>query len=164
MNHNWLDQFDLAVRNSLPGFALVCLVLASAIPLPVLSLPTPDLVLVGVYVVAARRGDLFPLWLAFAIGVFQDLVGSTPLGMHALIYVLVHGLASTQQRFLATFSLFWGCFALVAAFAATVSWLTVAAYYGAWLSMEPVAGQAVASIVLFPPVAVTMISVGRLLR
>ncbi|MBM3485223.1 MAG: rod shape-determining protein MreD [Alphaproteobacteria bacterium] len=123
----FLQRLDRTARNCTPIALCVTLVLMSTLPL---GLPgywriAPNLVLVVVFYWAIFRPDLLPLSVAFGIGLFQDVLAGTPLGLHALILVTVHHVVSNQQRFFIgkSFLVVWWAFTMIAAGAAALMWL-----------------------------------------
>ena len=73
---------------------------------------------------AVFRPDLQPPFALFLVGVLQDILAATPLGMTALSLMIVHGLAVSQRRaFLGKpFVLAWFGFVLIHALAAFLVW------------------------------------------
>ncbi len=85
----------------LPGVLTLLLVLMGAVPIgaPLLGPVLPAFGLVAVFVFSIYRPDLMPHWLAFLVGLVQDLVIGGPLGLNALLLLSVQGLCSSQRRF-----------------------------------------------------------------
>ncbi|MFQ5974593.1 MAG: rod shape-determining protein MreD, partial [Alphaproteobacteria bacterium] len=67
--------------------ALLILMAALPLPLPFYGVAAPWLPLMGVYYWAILRPDLMPRSAVFAIGLFQDALMGTPLGLSAVIYL-----------------------------------------------------------------------------
>lgn len=141
----------------LPGLLTLLLVLMGTVPIgaPLLGPVLPAFGLVAVFVFAIHRPDLMPHWLAFAIGLIQDLVIGGPLGLNALLLLTVQGLCSSQRRFLAgrPFWLMWLGFALVSLPAAVSQWLIACVYLTALLPFRDSLMQATVTLALFPIVA-----------
>src|SRR5262249_19168190 len=74
---------------------------------------------------AIYRPDLFPASLAFAVGLIQDALMGTPVGLNALLLLSVHGVVGTQRRFFQgkTFVVVWSAFTMIAFGAAFVGWI-----------------------------------------
>jgi rod shape-determining protein MreD len=141
----------------LPGLLTLLLVLIGAVPIgaPLIGPVLPAFGLVAVFVFAIHRPDLMPHWLAFLIGVIQDLVIGGPLGLNALLLLSVQGICSSQRRFLAgrPFWLVWLGFALIALPAAVAQWLIACAYLTALVPIRDSLMQATVTLALFPIVA-----------
>lgn len=133
------------------------LVLMGAVPIgaPLLGPVLPAFGLVAVFVFSIYRPDLMPHWLAFLVGLVQDLVIGGPLGLNALLLLSVQGLCSSQRRFLAgrPFWLVWLGFSLVSLPAAVIQWLIACAYLVALLPFRDSLMQATVTLALFPLVA-----------
>ena len=85
-----LHRLDQNARRLLP--TLISFILGLAVVLPV-GLPhwgelAPPLLLISVFYWATVRPDLMPPTAAFVLGLFQDLLTHSPLGIGALIMVL----------------------------------------------------------------------------
>ena len=87
----------------------------------------PLLPLIAVYHWAIYRPRLLPASAVFVIGVLQDTLTGTPIGVNALVFIGVYGVVLSQRRFFAgkSFAVVWLGFAVVAAGAALSSWILV---------------------------------------
>jgi rod shape-determining protein MreD len=136
-----LQRMDMTARNLLPlGFALVAL-LVGAVPLylPGYGAVAPNLALLVVFYWAVYRPDLFPPAVAFAVGLIQDALMGTPLGLNALVLLSVHGVVVTQRRFFQgkSFAVIWWAFSIIAFGAAFLGWLLIMALNGALIDPLP---------------------------
>jgi len=168
-------QGDFSVKNiertarlSLPFFALLALFMlnVTALPLPsAMGGLKPQLVLMFVYYWAIYRPTLVPPVLCFALGLLMDILAGLPLGMNALILLVVQWLVKDQRRFLMgqPYITIWAVFGLIAGLAASVQW----ALYGMarlhWAELMPLALGVTASLFLFPFVTMLLIAVHRVL-
>lgn len=150
----FLHRLDRTARNITPIVLCITLVLMSTLPL---GLPgywriAPNLVLVAVFYWAIFRPDLLPLSVAFGIGLFQDVLAGTALGLHALILVVVHHVVSSQQRFFVgkSFLVVWWAFTLIAAGAAALMWLVTMALSVAFVDPLPAVFQFVLTVAACP--------------
>lgn len=147
-------RVEQSVRNCTPVFLTLALVFIGLAPFPAPGYVqvTPMLTLVSVYYWSIYRPDLLPLAATFCIGLMQDVLTGTPLGMSALVLLLVQGAVVAQRRFFLgkTFVVVWCCFMLVAPAAAVVSWLLASLYH--WTIMEPrlLLFQHVVTILIYP--------------
>jgi rod shape-determining protein MreD len=122
-----LQRLDRSARHLTPMLVCLALVVASALPmnLPGYGRVAPNLALIAVFYWAIFRPDLVPLSGAFAVGLFQDILGGTALGLQALVLVIVHHAVASQQRFFAgkSFLVVWWAFAMTAMAAGVVVWI-----------------------------------------
>lgn len=159
------QRLDLAGRSLAPAAVTVMLVLLGMVPLyiPGYERVVPALALMSVYYWAIHRPDLVRPSAAFAIGLLQDLLSGTPLGMTALVLVLCHWVVMSQRAFFLanSFALLWTGFAFIVLGAAFVEWL---AYSILSLRLVPFLAplfQAVLTLALFPVFAWLFIRVHR---
>lgn len=154
MKHSIWVRMDTWVRHMVPISVTLLLLLLTAIPthMPGFAGVAPVLPLMGVYYWAIYRPDLLPAWAAFLVGVLYDILAGTPLGVHALVLLLVQGVAAGQRRFFLgkSFMVAWWAFGLLAAGSAGLSWILVAILAGQILDPRPVLFQYVLTLGLFP--------------
>ena len=147
-------RLERGARNCTPVVLTLTLVFVSMVPVPVPGyIPvTPMLTLVAVYYWSIYRPDLLPLVATFGLGLVQDILTGTPLGMSALVLLLVQGAVVAQRRFFLgkTFIVVWWCFMLVAPAAAAVSWLVACLYHWTIVSPRPLLFQNVITILIYP--------------
>ena len=147
-------RMDTWVRHLVPFGVTMALLLLTAIPthLPGLSGIVPMLPLMGVYYWAIYRPDLLPAWVAFVIGLLYDIICGTPLGVNALVLLVVQGVAAGQRRFFLgkSFLVAWWAFGLLAAGAAGATCLLVTALYGRALDASPLLFEYLLTMGLFP--------------
>ncbi|MHA1598109.1 MAG: rod shape-determining protein MreD [Alphaproteobacteria bacterium] len=129
MRPQLLNRFDRIARHLTPFGLSLSLVLISILPLhvPGGARIMPLLVLMSLYHWAVHRPHLMPAYAVFFIGLMQDILGGIPLGINALIYLLVYGVVVSQRRFLVAKSFFviWLGFAVIAAGASVLGWVLI---------------------------------------
>ena len=145
----WIGYWRLAV----PGVTTLGLALAMTAPL-LLPVPVmPQLALLGVFVWSAFQPGLMPPWLAFAIGLFADLLYGQPLGLDATLFTLT---ALFVRRFEARFGhhahdFDWGMAGAVAlAHAVLVWWLM--AFAGQPIPLPPQLWQVLTTAAAYPAI------------
>ena len=148
-----IGMFERVWSGALPSLIIGIFILGMTAPSPIHSALMPDFVLMLIFVTAAFRIEAFPVWLCFLLGLMADLLGSTPPGMQALTFVLVHGFASSQRRHLVLVQFLWGGFLLAAGATMLFRWALLSAYHTAWLDLEPLLVNAVISVIVFPVVS-----------
>ena len=149
-----LPRVGLFLRSILPAVVTLAAVLLVALPVgvPFFAVVTPFLPLMAVYYWSIYRPDLLPPAAVFAIGVLQDILTGSPVGLVALVLLLVQALAVSQRRILLgqAFLVEWSGFLLVAAGAALVSWLLASGYNVAVVPPAPFVTQALLTAALYP--------------
>ena len=97
----WI-KLDNFARSLAPGLITLLLILLSVMPtkIPGWSHIAPALVLMSVYYWAIYRPDLLPLPAVFALGLIQDVLAGTPIGINAFTLLVAYGLVVSQRRFI----------------------------------------------------------------
>jgi rod shape-determining protein MreD len=147
-------RMDAWMRQFVPFGITLVLLLLTAVPtrLPGFASIAPILPMMGVYYWAIYRPDLLPAWAAFVIGLLYDIVAGTPLGVNALVLLLVQGTAASQRRFFLakSFLVSWWAFALLAGGATGLSWLLITLLSARAIEPSPVLFQYLMTLGLFP--------------
>jgi rod shape-determining protein MreD len=142
------------LRLLLPGLVTFVAVLLTVLPLgiPFAAVVTPFLSLMAVYYWSIYRPDLLPPAAVFVLGVLQDILTGGPVGLLALVLLLVQALAVSQRRILLgqAFSVEWAGLLLIAAGAGAVSWALACTYYLALVPPMPFVIQAGITAALYP--------------
>ncbi len=129
MTPNILQRVDGTARRFVPIGLTLALMLFAMTPtyIPGLSHVTPMYALMAVYFWSIYRPDLLSYGAVFAIALLEDLLAGTPLGSSALILLLCQRIVLHQQKFFNAkpFALIWLAFALLAAVAALLRWVSV---------------------------------------
>ena len=112
-------------------------------------------VLIAVFHWSVHRPALMPVQAAFVIGLLQDLLLGSPLGIGALIYVLVRGSAGWMGRLAAGrgFVGLWLVFALAAAAAFVLRYVIMVAWHGQLIAPIPALLQWLVTVGVYPLVA-----------
>ncbi len=150
-------RLDALARRLTPFALTLVLVVVGAVPLhiPGFARVAPLLPLMAVYHWAIYRPRLLPAFAVFLIGLLQDTVGGTPIGVNALVFVGVYGVVLSQRRFFAgkSFAVVWLGFAVIAAGAALLSWILVSALNVALVAPRAVVFQYLVTLGVFPLLA-----------
>ena len=150
-------RMDLLARQLTPSMLTLALVIINAVPLhvPGLSRIAPMLPLMAIYHWAIFRPRLLPAWVVFLIGLLQDILGGTPVGVNALVFLAVYGAVLSQKRFFMgkSFAILWLGFALIAAGAMAISWAAVSLLSVGLVEPQTVIFQYLLTLGLFPAVA-----------
>jgi rod shape-determining protein MreD len=139
---------------AVPLALTMLLLMAFALPVavPVFGMVAPSVGLLSVYYWSLYRPDLMTPGTAFLIGLFADLLGGGPLGLTALVLVLVQWFAVSQRPSLygKSYAVGWLGLAVLSAVAAGAYWIAASAVYLRLLDPGPVAVQATVSILTYP--------------
>jgi rod shape-determining protein MreD len=149
-----VQRIDRSARQLAPFLSSVILVMFSALPvyLPGYGQVAVDVGLMTVFYWAIYRPDLFPVIAAFVLGLWQDILVGSPIGLHALILLLANWAIVSQRTFFQgkSFAVIWWCFSLVALASALVSWILVCALNTTLVSPMAVLSQAALTVGIFP--------------
>ena len=147
-------RFGIRPRLLTPAALTLAAVLVSVVPggLSISPEATPFFALMAVHHWGIYRPELLPAPVVFALGLAQDGLTGGPLGLFALVLVIVHSLVSTQRRvFLErTFLVEWFGFAFVVVGATLACWLISCVYFAALVDPRPVALQGILTFVAYP--------------
>lgn len=147
-------RFEMAFRGLIPVLMTLMLVLLAVVPLriPEFAPITPALTVIAVYYWGIYRPDLTPMAAIFALGIVQDTLAGTPLGLTSLVLIVVQAVVVSQRRFFhgKTFLVEWWGFMLVAPGAALLSWVLASLYFGVLVAPRPLGFQLLLTIALYP--------------
>lgn len=159
------QRLDKTGRNLAPFAVTVMLALVGLVPVPAPGFApvAPFLTAIAIYYWAIHRPDLMRPGTAFLIGLLQDLLTGGPLGVNALVLVLIHWTVMNQRRVLmaSSFGMMWVGFALVMLGVACVQWLAFSSLNATVLPFKPALFQALLTMAMFPAVAWILIRVHR---
>ena len=157
MNQTAWTRLDLIARSLFPFALTLLLVMAAMVPLrvPDLSPIVPSLAIVAIYYWVIYRPDLMPGWAVFLLGLVQDLLGGGPIGVHALVFLLLVAAVGAQRRFLATgsFALVWVVFLPVAAVSFFLIWALFCLNLGMLIDSRSVLFQYLTTVAVYPCLA-----------
>lgn len=165
MRQSVAQRLDLWGRHATPMALTTLLAIASVVPIgiPGYSAVVPAYTAMATFYWAVFRPDLQPAPALFLIGVLQDILAATPLGMTALGLLIVHALAISQRRaFLAKpFFLAWLGFVAIQALVSALQWVLASALQARVIGPEPAMFQYLMTVMLFPVVAWMFVRVHR---
>jgi rod shape-determining protein MreD len=148
------QRLDLWARQLTPFGLTIVLVILSVVPLhvPGFARIAPLLALMAVYHWLVFYPSLLPAYAVFAIGLLQDCLAGTALGVNAIVLLATYGIVLSQRRFLVKKSFFvvWFGFAIVAALAMSVSWALVSAFSVTLIDAEALIFQYLLTLGVYP--------------
>lgn len=123
-----------------------------AMPVPVLGGVEVPFLLIAIYYWAMYRPALIPAWLLFCSGIVVDLISAVPLGLNAVIYVIMGWVISRKRRFLMaqSFRNIWLIFGISALVMMSARWLLFSATSMTIVSYQPVIYSVLSAMILFP--------------
>jgi rod shape-determining protein MreD len=159
--------FDVWGRRSTPVLTTLALVLLSLIPFSIPGLPmvAPAGPLIAVFYWSVYRPDLLPAVAVFLIGIVQDVLTGSPLGVSSLVYLFVFGATLSQRRALLgkPFVLAWAVLLVIGVGAGAIAWLFNSVLLVQLVPAKPLLFQTIATIALFPCFAWGLVRVHRYL-
>ena len=125
----------------------------------------PLFLLMAIYYWAIFRPTLIPPVMAFAWGILFDMLAGLPVGMNALLFLIIQWVVRDQRLFLMgqSFMTLWLGFAVTALAYGIIQWLLFAVFSLSLPDYRPAAGTIVLSIGLFPLVSFLLVVTHRLL-
>ncbi len=167
MKGSFWQRLDNVARRLVPLGLTLVLILFSVVPLhiPGYSSIVPMLALISVYYWAIHRPRLLPPIAVFAVGLAQDFLSGTPLGLHAVVLLLTYGAIVSQRRaFLGkSFLVVWWGFLIVAFTAVLVSWILVSVLSGTLIETRAGVFQFLLTFALYPVMTTLFARVQRVL-
>jgi rod shape-determining protein MreD len=146
--------FWRGLRAMIPGLTLFLCIFVASVPfgLPYLSDVTPFLSLMAVYYWSIYRPDLIPAVVVFMGGLLQDVLTGGPIGLLALVLVLVHGIGVSQRGvFLGkSFQVEWWGFGLVTIGAILFAWIAASLYFATFIDSRAFIVQALLTVAIYP--------------
>ena len=147
-------KLDTLARQITPFGLTMALTLLTVLPLqvPRLGVAGPVWTMMSVYYWALYRPDLMPAVAVFLIGLMLDALSGTPLGVNALVLLIVHRLVVTQRRFFygKPFVIVWLGFGLVTAVAVVAAWLLTSLWHARILDLDVLLFRSILTLALFP--------------
>ena len=150
----FLRRVEVGLRGTVPLMVTLSLVVLCAVPygIPSLDKVMPLLPLLSVYFWSVHRPNLTPVLGHFLIGLFQDVLIGTPLGLSAAMFVGIHAAVHYQRRFFhgKTFLVLWSSFSLLMTIIVLLSYVVVAIYNLSFVPIFPVLLQLSLTIAFYP--------------
>lgn len=151
------QRLDFIARNLTPVLVSIGLVVVSVVPLrlPQVTFIVPALTLMAVYYWGLHRADLLPAPAVFFLGILQDILSGGPLGVNAVIYLVIYGICVSQRRFFygKSFLVVWWGFMVVAIGALILEWIMSAIIAETIIVPRPAYYKYLMTIAIYPAVA-----------
>jgi len=154
MKPSFWHRVDRFARDLTPFALTFLLLVVSAIPfhIPGFAQVAPLLSMIGVYFWAVYRPDLMPAVAVFLIGLVHDFLSGLPVGISALIFLVVLGAALAQRSFFfgKSFVIVWIGFIFVAAGALALEWMLLSIISGELIQVRSALYQFGLTVAVFP--------------
>lgn len=154
MAGNWQGEWTLALRSSVPAlFALLLsLIMLAPAARGAAGYIMPHLTLMFVYYWTIHRPALVPPPVTAIIGLFQDLLWGSPLGLTVILLLLTQAFLVNQQALFTrrSFIIGWIGFAAVTVVAMAVGWFLASAYATEIMPPTPMIIHALSTIAAYP--------------
>ncbi|SDE55678.1 rod shape-determining protein MreD [Rhodospira trueperi] len=162
-----LQTLDHGVRRLVPFTLCLILLLLAVVPMtaPGFLRSAPLVTVMCVYFWAVHRPDMMGYLGGFSLGLLEDLLMHTPLGVSSLVLMLVQFVVLTQYRFFVgkPFLIIWWALALIALGAILLKALIIAALTGHVVAPSAVFSSYGLTLLLYPPLAWVFSRAERLL-
>ena len=157
MNAILLQQISDRFRASIPMMLTLVLALLSVVPIGVsgFAAVTPALSVIAFFFWSIYKPSSMPPWAVFLVGVFQDLMSGTPLGLTSLVLLGVHLVAASQRKaFVAKpFYVGWIGFIPVSAVATVAGWVLACLYFTTLLDPRHFVVSYLLTVAIYPAAA-----------
>ncbi len=151
------EYLDGVARQCVPfGITLFFVIVgAVAVPIPQYGAVASAAALMSIYYWTVYRDNLMPAVAVFTIGLLQDNLGGTPLGLSALELLLGYALIRSQQRFLQgkSFIVHWAGFVVFALAVGLGKWILMMMLNGLFIDIGPIVFHLFIEIALYPCMA-----------
>lgn len=142
------------LRHVTPALSALLLVLLSSVNFYIEGLGSfiPMVGIIAIYYWAMYLPSLLPLWFVFLLGVLQDFLHGTPVGMSSLLFLLFLKFLHMQRRYLARedFWVFWLVFCFLSLFYALVSGMAYSLYYQSIMINDSLFMQWMYTVLIYP--------------
>ena len=135
------------------------------VPQPFDGLMAVPFLTITVYYWAAYRPTLLPVLAVFILGLLLDIMGGTPIGLNAILLVLLHWAISDQRAFLSaqSFLMVWLVFCVVSTGVIIVQWAITGLVNLGWASIALLWPQMLAGIVAYPMLTILLHLIHKIL-
>jgi len=148
------NEKSFGLKSVIPFFTVVFLIILMVLPykMPLVSDIMPYLTLIGVYYWSVFKPEFMPVSAVFVIGILQDILLGSPLGLTSFLLVVVQQFIFFQgRRFLERDFLFnWFVFVMIVIGFGTLTWIIVSLYFRVFLDYIGIIGQILLTIAFYP--------------
>ena len=154
MNISPNKDANIGIHIIIPFLTILMLIILMVLPynFPLISDIMPFLTLIGVYYWSVFKPEYLPIWVVFILGVLQDILMGSPLGLMPLLLIIVQQFIFFQGRqFLERDFIFnWFVFVMLVIGFGSLSWGITSLYFRALLDYWDIIGQILMTIAFYP--------------
>ncbi len=147
-------EISFGVKSVIPFFTILFLIIIMVLPynIPLIGDIMPFLTLIGVYYWSVFKPELLPVSVVFVLGLLQDILLGSPLGLMPLLLIVVQQFIFIQGRqFLERDFIFnWFVFVMLVIGFGFLSWAITSLYFRVFLDYLSVIGQILLTIAFYP--------------
>ena len=152
-NSSWY-WLDYVARYAAPLLITIGLVLVSQVPLrlPGIAPVTIGFSLIAVFYWALHQHDMLPAVAVFFIGLLQDMLVGTPIGLSAFSLLFAYGIVISQRRFFyrKSFLVVWLGFSITAILFGVLRWGLVSFIEGRVVLLGPTIIEFFLTVTFYP--------------
>lgn len=157
MNISPNKDAKIGIHKIIPFLTILMLIILMVLPynLPLISDIMPFLTLIGVYYWSVFKPEYLPIWVVFILGVLQDILMGSPLGLMPFLLIIVQQFIFFQGRqFLERDFIFnWFVFVILVIGFSSLSWGITSLYFRALLDYWDIIGQILMTIAFYPVIS-----------
>ena len=154
VNISQTNEPSVGLKGIIPFFTVLFLIIIMILPYNIVFIGDimPFLTLIGVYYWSVFKPELLPVSTVFVLGLLQDILLGSPLGLMSLLLVVVQQFIFYQGRqFLERDFLFnWVVFVMLVIGFGILSWAIASLYMREFLDYLSVLGQILLTIAFYP--------------
>ncbi len=151
---DFLPRLETFARQALPAVFAFFLILVSALPISgsAVHVMVPSLTIITVYYWSVNHVASMPLVLVLVIGILEDAIVNTPLGLHAVVLLAVYGVVEWQRQFIMgkAFLVSWFAFSTLALGSYLVMWIIYVIYSWSYVPVASFVVQGVGTAAIYP--------------
>ncbi|MDC1050438.1 rod shape-determining protein MreD [bacterium] len=152
-NSSWYWP-DYIARHATPTLIATVLVILTQAPLllPGIAPVTLGLSLIAVHYWALHQPEMLPAVAIFFVGLLQDMLVGTPIGLSAFSLLCAYGIIVSQRRFFQgkSFLLIWCGFSMTAILVGVLRWVLVSIIEGRMVLFGPTMIEFLLTATLYP--------------
>ena len=151
-------RLAVAVRGAIPLMIGIVLAALTFVPfgVPDLNVMLPSLTMPLVYYWTLNRPETMPPFIAFLLGLWQDVLTGGPLGLNALLLVFMRGAVETQRPVFRTQSatVVWLAFGIISLVLALLGWAVASWWYWATFNIISFMVQWALGVLVYIPLTI----------
>lgn len=167
IDHFSYENIRWGVRAGIAQAFTVFLLLLSLVSFSIPHTDTikPLLILVPFYYWTIYRPSLLPLFYVFIMGLLVDFVLGFPVGLHAILFIVIRIIIKSQRLFLMgqPYLMFWLGFAIVSTSLYALEWAFFSMRYLSFMPLSGVFSSNVVTILFFPFIALILTFIQKIL-